>query len=512
LKNELSNNRYIQCIDYLSEIFNSQKPLGMLFRADNCYLYDSGTNKLLKCDTFTYSLLGKLLFKEFDLGVRDFIEEFGKECFIETTETLKKSVENHNLFGLYEATNFNLFPNKEELIKLINTECNMLGLEVTDRCNLRCQYCVHSEENREIRAHGSKNIKIETAFAAIERLKKNSEKSRGANIIFYGGEPLLNFPLIKKCIKYAKDLFIDKYVFFSMTTNGTQITPEIAKFLFTNQVKVKVSLDGPEAIHDRYRKNFKGKGSYRKTLLGLRNLINAYGDLSSNKISLNMVYTPPFSQKQIEKRLKLWSDIEWLPNDILANISYYSGPRLSDVNHEEDKDLLQWAFEEYCLKISKNEPPHPFTVELIEKFFAVFSQRTIYNKASDKFALNGCCIPGVRRIFVTVDGNYKLCERIATSAPIIGNVKNGIDIDVLYDVYIKAYGKMSLSNCKKCWAINICDSCFIDGFDNKGMSAIKKAKRCYRNRVAIAKKIHYFCRILELIPNSIKYFQSINLK
>lgn len=486
MKTGTNSREYVQSVDFLSKIFNPQKPLSMLFRTNNFYLYDSGTNKLLRCDTLTYSLLERLLFKEFAPGIQDFIEEFGEDCLVETTSTLKTSIEKHNLFGLYEATNFDLFPNKEELKKLIGTTSNMLGLEVTEQCNLRCQYCVHTEENQETRTHGNKNMNMETAFAAIERLKENSDDSNGVNIIFYGGEPLLNFSLIKKSIEYASKVFRDKGVSFSMTTNGTHITPEIANFLFVNRVSVKVSIDGPKAVHDRYRKNSKGKGSYQEALTGLRNLYDAYGDLFSRKISLNLVYAPPFSLAQIEQRLSLWNEVEWLPGNISANISYYSGPRLPGINHEEDKDLLQWAFEEYCIKKVNDDTPHPFTADLIEKSLAGFSQRTVYQKATDTFALNGCCIPGVRRIFVTVDGNYKLCERISDSAPGIGNVKNGVDIDVLYDSYIKAYGEMSLKTCKKCWAINICDSCFIDGYDDIGLSAEKKAAECHSIRLATA--------------------------
>jgi len=484
----------------------------MLFRTSYCYLYDSGTNKLLKCDTLTYSLLENLLFKEFDRGIQDFIDEFGEDCLDETTSTLKRSIEKHNLLGLYEATNFDLFPNKEELKKLIGTTSNMLGLEVTEQCNLRCQYCVHTDENQESRAHGNKHMSTETAFAAIDHLRKNSHDADGINIIFYGGEPLLNFPLIEKSIRYASTVFQDKDVSFSMTTNGTYITSKVAAFLFANNVSVKVSLDGPATVHNRYRKNSNGKGSYQEVLTGLKNLYDAYGEFFSNKISLNMVYAPPFSVSQIEQRLELWKELEWLPSDIQATLSYYSGPRLPGVNHDEDKSLLQWAFDEYIQKMASGKKPHPFTFDLIEKFLAGFSQRIVYQNATDKFALNGCCIPGVRRIFSTVEGNYKLCERISDSAPKIGNVKDGIDINVLYDSYIKAYGEMSLKFCKECWAINICDSCFVDGYDDTGMSADKKAIECHSIRAATAKKIHYFCQALELIPNSLNIFQSINLK
>jgi uncharacterized protein len=355
-------------------------------------------------------------------------------------------------------------------------------------------------------------MEIETAFAAIDYLKKYSIDSNEVSIVFYGGEPLLNLPVIKNSIEYANKIFTDQKVSFSMTTNATQITPEISRYLFDNNVSVKVSVDGPQDVHDRYRRNSKGKGSYQRTIRGLKNLHEAYGDVFTVKVSLNMVYAPPFSSDQIEKRVNLWNELDWLSYDILASMSYYIGPRLPNISHNEDKNLLRWAFEDYVYNKQKNKLPHPLSIALMEKSLAVLSQRAIYKEATNKFALNGCCIPGLRRIFVTTSGHFRLCERIPISAPVIGNVKKGIDLDVLYKVYIKDYGDMSLKICKNCWAINICDSCFVDGFDYKGMSYEKKAEECKNVRSSTEKQIYYFIKVLEIMPDLVTHFQSIKLK
>ena len=225
-----------------------------------------------------------------------------------------------------------------------------------------------------------------------------------------------------------------------------------------------------------------------------------------------MVYAPPFSSDQIEKRASLWNELDWLSYDIHADISYYIGPRLNNIIHTEDKDLLQWAFEDYVYNKQCNKNPHPLAKYLMEKSFAILSQRAIYKEATNKFSMNGCCIPGLRRIFVTTSGDFKLCERIPISAPAIGNVKKGIDFDVLYKVYIKDYGDMSLKICKNCWAINICDSCFVDGFDYKGMSYEKKEEECKNVRFSTEKQIYYFIKVLEVMPDLVKYFQAIKLK
>ncbi len=500
---------------YLLKYFGEKKPLGFVLNTgSNAYLYDTGTNKILNCDAFTYDLLLNLFRMDTVPAIDQFIEKHGEDCFLETVSMLERSIDNHNIFGLYEITNFDLLPGKEELIESISTSCEELGLEVTEGCNLRCEYCVYQDENKENRNYGSRRMTRETAFAAIDFLAKNSLKSKRVALGFYGGEPLLNFPVIKESVLYAKEVFKDKPLQFTLTTNGTLIKPEIALFFAKNQVDVRVSIDGPEDVHDRYRKNITGDGSFNTVRNGLQNLFKEYGDSFAKKVNLYMVYAPPYSVKEIERRTELWEEPDWLPEDIRTSLGYYSGPRLPGVEHKEDKNFLQWAFEDYFSKTldTENElKPHPFSKSIIEHFLAIFSQRPIYDNVIEKFPMHACCIPAKKRILVTAGGDFRVCEKIPVSAPVIGNLEKGIDYDLLHHVYLETYKDMALSICKKCWAINTCDSCFIHGYDSEGLSPEKKVEECRGNRINTANKIYYYCRATELMPNLADHFGKIKL-
>jgi uncharacterized protein len=354
----------------------------------------------------------------------------------------------------------------------------------------------------------------ETALAAIDFLAKNSLESKRIALGFYGGEPLLNFPIIRESVRRAKDLFKDKPPQITLTTNGTLINPEIARFLAENQVDVKVSIDGPEDVHDRYRKNTDGEGTYKNAVKGLYTLYKEYGDSFARKINLHLVYAPPYTAEEITRRTELWKELDWLPEDIRANLVYYSGPRLPGVEHKEGKNFLQWAFEEYFSKVlnTRNKlKPHPFSKSIIEHNMAIMTQRPIYNNVIKKFPMHACCIPAKKRIFVTVGGDLRVCEKMPVSAPSIGNLEKGIDYDLLYHVYLEAYRDMTLSICRKCWAINICDSCFIDGFDPGGLSPKKKKEKCKQERVNAASKIYCFCKAAEVMPNLADHFGKIKL-
>ena len=331
------------------------------------------------------------------------------------------------------------------------------------------------------------------------------------NITFYGGEPLLNFSLIRKSVAYAIEIFQKQKIMFSITTNGTLITPEIAKFCSTNNINILLSLDGPKEIHDRYRKTSNGNGSYQNTIRGLRYLYKAYGKKYKDKVKINMVYAPPYTVEEMGKRINLWKENEYLSNDLKARLVYYIGPRLTGVSHKEEESFREWAFQEYISKMQKNESPHPIAKHLIENFMALISQRTVYENAAREFPLNSCCIPGLKRIYTTTSGNFKVCEQIPISAPYIGNIKKGVDIEKIYEFYYREYSAMNLEICKRCWAINICDSCYVDGFGDKGMSSDLKKDKCIFIRLNTESKLYYFLKALEIMPQLVNYLQSIKL-
>src|SRR5699024_8096020 len=99
-------------------------------------------------------------------------------------------------------------------------------LQVTQNCNLRCGYCTYGG-NYKNRTHSLKTMNFELAKKAIDFGVERSQESSDFVVSFYGGEPLLAFNLIKKCVAYAKENIQGKELHFNMTTNGTLLTTEI---------------------------------------------------------------------------------------------------------------------------------------------------------------------------------------------------------------------------------------------------------------------------------------------
>ncbi len=129
------------------------------------------------------------------------------------------------------------------------------ALCLTHRCNLRCSYCYSGEKVQ-------KNASLDAALRAIDFLH---EASGGSCIVtFFGGEPLLEFALMKEIVAYSRRTY-DRRVKFRMSTNGTLLTREILEELKKNEIFFVLSIDGNEEQHDHCRRFADGRGSYEAT-------------------------------------------------------------------------------------------------------------------------------------------------------------------------------------------------------------------------------------------------------
>ena len=138
-------------------------------------------------------------------------------------------------------------------------------MNVTNQCNLACTYCYEYGEDKIVDTENGKQSKFmaeETARESVDFLLK--ESGRVAHLTFFGGETLLNFPVLKSTIAYARRRAAElgKEIDFSLTTNATLLRPEIIEFLAENHVGVTISIDGPREMQDKFRVFHNGAGSY----------------------------------------------------------------------------------------------------------------------------------------------------------------------------------------------------------------------------------------------------------
>ena len=142
-------------------------------------------------------------------------------------------------------------------------------LNVTNQCNLACTYCYEYSEDKIVDTENGKKPKFmtdETARQSVEFMLKESGDNPVAHLTFFGGETLMNFPVLQRTIAYARERAREtgKVVDFSLTTNATLLKPEIVEFLVANDVGVTISIDGPPDVQDKFRVFKNGSGQLRR--------------------------------------------------------------------------------------------------------------------------------------------------------------------------------------------------------------------------------------------------------
>lgn len=469
--------------------------LGKTFRTKNkFYFFDTGTGKILECTKVEYIIL-KQLTEENLLDVTKL--DYSLEEIENALEDIVSVVENENILKATLVTKFE-GEHFEKLEQSIPQNMRQLVLEVTENCNLRCDYCIYQNDFSGFRNFSPHDMSEETAFKAIDYILKNSYRNE-IYIGFYGGEPLLKFDLIKKCVSYALENKGKKNVTFSMTTNGVLMTKEKAKYFASiPEFSLMFSLDGDQQTHDEHRKLENGKGSFELSLKGFQNALEAYGD-RRKMISVSTVISPPYTKEKFER---MQSFFENFAQDLNMNCTYVELPENNKpVYTEEEREklenrmpLLAWDKQKTPLEKERSFTYYP----QIGAFMGIHN-RPICDKPFAWHKFNGCCVPGTRRLYVTTEGKFLACERIG-NCPSIGDVEKGFDIEAIKKYYIDDYMKKSIPFCEKCWANTLCGVCYANCYDADGVNMKEKNALCEDERYALEQQLIYYHEILENNP------------
>ena len=198
------------------------------------------------------------------------LDDVNEGEILECLEDIKALEEAGKLFSVdtYEglATNFK---NNSKVIKA-------LCLHVAHTCNLNCSYCFASQGKYQ----GDKALmSFEVGKRALDFLMENSGSRRNLEVDFFGGEPSLNFDVVKRLVEYAREVEGErgKNFRFTYTTNGMILTDEMIEFLNKECHNVVLSLDGRKEVNDHFRVDYAGKGSYDTIVPNFQRLVESRG-------------------------------------------------------------------------------------------------------------------------------------------------------------------------------------------------------------------------------------------
>ena len=348
-------------------------------------------------------------------------------------------------------------PQSESIENQLERQVPMLILQITQRCNFRCAYCVYSSDNQLNRAHSSAEMSYETACKAIDFLYEHSIDCAEVGVSFYGGEPLLNFALVKSVVEYADAKFEGKTINYRMTTNASLLSEEVIKFFMANNRKfnILVSMDGPKSIHDLARKYPDGTGTYDSVVSNLH-AIPEYCPHYCNHFSFNAVLDTDNDYEEITK-------IEDDPFIKRCSVQYNfveKEERLANYNPTFLQKLNYDIFLGYLSYYREKTPT--FSNKLVEyliKRGRLQEERISPGRIGKCSSPSGPCVPGAHRLFVDYAGRLFPCERVSelNDAMRIGDINSGFDLGSIYKMLNIA--QTTEDECKSCWAFQLCSLC-----------------------------------------------------
>jgi uncharacterized protein len=331
-----------------------------------------------------------------------------------------------------------------KMLPMMPFPLNTMVLNVTNQCNLACTYCYEYGEDKIVDTeHGrqSKFMSETTALESVEFLLR--ESGQVAHLTFFGGETLLNFPVLKSTIAYARRRAAEegKEIDFSLTTNATLLKPEIIEFLAEHRVGVTISIDGPRELQDKFRVFHNGAGSYDVVAPKIKELlrvhrtrpIGARVTLTSDTLDITRIY------RHLTEEIGFW-EVGFAPVTTSPQQQYAIGER------GFDRMLGQFrALAAEFLEHAAADKHHGFSnvKDTLEE---------IHKGVSKAYP----CGAGLGLLGVSTDGDVALCHRFAGSdAHKFGTVRDGIDRGA-QTAFLQRHHIADKTDCSTCWARPLC--------------------------------------------------------
>jgi uncharacterized protein len=315
-----------------------------------------------------------------------------------------------------------------------------LVLNVNTGCNLSCSYCY--KEDLAVPARGEK-MSFETASRSVDLLIAQAAARSQVSIVFFGGEPLTNMPLIRQVVAYAQQRGREagKRVEFSLTTNATLLDAEKIEYFDAHRFGISISIDGPKAIHDRNRSTVGGRGTYELVARKVRMLLARY---RAKPVGARVTLTAGTTEVEaIHAHLRGelgFHEVGYAP------VTASPGARhaLSDEELLRVYEGFERLGEEYRAAALAGR----------NTGFSNLHQLMTDLHEGRRKALP--CGAGVGLLAVDRKGDLNLCHRFTGSdLPTFGNVASGIDTPRLQEFLARASDR-SGTDCSVCHIRNLC--------------------------------------------------------
>ena len=314
-----------------------------------------------------------------------------------------------------------------------------LCLHIAHTCNLNCSYCFASQG----KYHGERALmSYEVGKRALDFLVENSGTRRNLEVDFFGGEPLMNFDVVKQLVAYARSIEKEKNknFRFTLTTNGVLVDDDVIEFSNREMSNVVLSLDGRKEVHDRYRVDYAGNGSWEKIVPKFQKFVNAR-DGKNYYMRGTFTHANPDFLEDIKTMLDLgFSELSMEPvvaaSDDPAALT------------EADKPVVMKQYEDLAkLMLERDKEGKPFT--FYHYMIDLKGGPCIYKRISG-------CGSGTEYMAVTPWGDLYPCHQFVGDEKFkLGDIWSGVKNKKIQDEFASC-NVYAREECRDCWARLYC--------------------------------------------------------
>lgn len=364
-----------------------------------------------------------------------FADKYSREQIDEAVEELKELKDAGMLYteDEYEGV-LEQVKNRAPVVKA-------LCLHVAHDCNLKCRYCFAEEGEY----HGKRSLmSAEVGKKAIDFIIANSGKRRNLEVDFFGGEPLMNFDVVKEIVEYGREQekLHDKNFRFTITTNGILLDDEKQKYINENMHNVVLSLDGRKEVNDYMRPRAGGQGSYDI-------IVPKFQKLAESRNQTDYYLRGTFTHNNLD----FSKDVFHIADDLgFKQVSVEPVVAEATESYAITEDDLDTIFEEYE-KLAEQLYIRHKTGEKNFNFFHFMVDLTGGPCIAKR--LSGCG-SGTEYLAVTPEGDLYPCHQFVGQEEYkIGSVYNGIENTAIREEFANC-NVYTKPDCKKCWAKFYC--------------------------------------------------------
>ena len=407
------------------------------FHLDDFYLVvDPASASVHAVDEIAYELIGAYETTPREELIASLAERFSQpeeeiaSCYDQVTD-----LKNQGL--LFAPDTFE--PMAGELKKRTTGVVKALCLHVAHTCNLNCAYCFASQG----KYHGERAVMpFEVGKQALDFLVAHSGNRRNLEVDFFGGEPLMNFEVVKQLVAYARSIekAHGKNFRFTLTTNGVLIDDDVIDFANREMSNVVLSLDGRKEIHDRCRVDLAGNGSWEKIVPKFQRLVKARGGKNYYMRGTFTHANPDFLED-----IKVMLDLGFTELSMEPVVCSEGDPAALTA---EDLPIVMQQYEDLArLMLKREKEGKPFT--FYHYMLDLADGPCIYKRISG-------CGSGTEYMAVTPWGDLYPCHQfVGEEAFRLGDVWHGVTNEAVRDEFASC-NVYAREECRDCWARLYC--------------------------------------------------------